>query len=165
MEYPNAELIHSVDPVKICEGVATSGVISNYDFFIGRMQEQALAINVKDYGIVFIVGCGHQTIPKLIKRFHTCFDEPFYGLIGGLHLCCSNSRNMGFIKYLGTGRPPWSPVNEDIIKGYIKELQLSGLKMIGLSAHDSCDSTLVLFKNAFAKRYVDIKAGLPIVLQ
>jgi 7,8-dihydropterin-6-yl-methyl-4-(beta-D-ribofuranosyl)aminobenzene 5'-phosphate synthase len=126
------------------------------------MQEQALAINVKDKGIVFIVGCGHQTIPKLIKRLHSCFDEPLYGLIGGLHLSCSSSRNMGFIKYVGSGRPPWSPIDKDIIKGYIKELQLTGVKVIGLSAHDSCDSTLAIFKNAFDKRYVEIRAGQPI---
>jgi hypothetical protein len=34
--------------------------------------------------------------------------------------------------------------------------------MIGLSGHDSCDSTLFLFKSAFGKRYKDVIAGKPI---
>jgi 7,8-dihydropterin-6-yl-methyl-4-(beta-D-ribofuranosyl)aminobenzene 5'-phosphate synthase len=165
MDYPGGDIIHSVEPTKICEGVATTGVITNYDFFIGKLGEQALAINVKDHGIVLISGCGHQTVQKLIKRSNSCFDIPVYGLIGGLHLVCSNTRKLGMLSYVGSGRPPWAPVNKEVIEEYINEFDQDGIEIIGLSAHDSCDSTLVFFKRIFGERYHDIIAGKTIEIK
>lgn len=165
MDYPGGKLIHSEEPAKICDGVATTGVITNYDFFIGKLHEQALAINVKDHGIVLISGCGHQTVQKLIKRSNNCFDLPIYGLIGGLHLVCSNSRNLGMLSYVGSGRPPWAPTNKKIIEENINELNQGGIDLIGLSSHDSCDSTLILFKRIFGARYQDVIAGKTIEIK
>jgi len=53
--------------------------------YIGRIDEQALAINVEGKGIVLVVGCGHQTLDKLLTRTAQLFGEPIYGVIGGLH--------------------------------------------------------------------------------
>lgn len=52
---------------------------------MGFTEEQSIAINVKNKGIVLIVGCGHHTIPKLIQKAEVLFNEPIYGIIGGLH--------------------------------------------------------------------------------
>jgi 7,8-dihydropterin-6-yl-methyl-4-(beta-D-ribofuranosyl)aminobenzene 5'-phosphate synthase len=164
MSYPGNEPIYSKKPIKISHAIATTGVISNYDFFIGEMQEQALAINVKDLGIVVVTGCGHQTIDKIHERIMTLFNEPLYGLIGGLHLVCSNTRNLGRLKYVGSGRPPWDPMSIEHIQEYIDLLKHNQIEIIGLSGHDSCDSTINEFRKAFGKNYKDIKVGEPIVL-
>lgn len=89
MTYPGLYPIYTENPTIISKGVATIGAISNYLFrtmdHMGRVPEQALAVNVDGKGIVLIVGCGHQTLPKIVERTEALFEEPIYGLIGGLH--------------------------------------------------------------------------------
>ena len=63
------------------------------------------------------------------------------------------------LSYVGSGRPPWEPMNKEIIEEYINELDQDGIEIIGLSAHDSYDSTLILFKRTFGERYHDVIAG------
>ncbi len=53
--------------------------------FLGRIDEQALAVNVEGKGIVLVVGCGHQTVPRMLHRASQLFDEPIHGIVGGLH--------------------------------------------------------------------------------
>jgi len=35
---------------------------------------------------VLITGCGHSTIQRIVERAEMLFDEPIYGIVGGLHL-------------------------------------------------------------------------------
>ena len=67
LEYPGVEPVHTPNPTVIAHGVATTGTIPR-QLVMGRIDEQALAIHVKDKGLVLIVGCGHQTLPKIIER-------------------------------------------------------------------------------------------------
>jgi metal-dependent hydrolase (beta-lactamase superfamily II) len=50
------------------------------------------------------------------------------------------------------------------IQEYIDLLKHNQIEIIGLSGHDSCDSTINEFRKAFGKNYKDIKVGEPIVL-
>ena len=79
MRYPGLDSVYSEDPMVISTGAALTGIIPNQLFFMGWIQEQALAINVKDKGIILIVGCGHQIVPKLIERCKAIFNDPIYG--------------------------------------------------------------------------------------
>lgn len=85
MIYPGLSPICAENPTVISEGVTTIGVISNQLFFLGYTPEQTLAVNVEGKGIILIVGCGHQTLLKILDRAEALFDEPIYGIIGGLH--------------------------------------------------------------------------------
>jgi 7,8-dihydropterin-6-yl-methyl-4-(beta-D-ribofuranosyl)aminobenzene 5'-phosphate synthase len=110
MIYPGLSPVHARDPIVIGEGVASTGTIANSMYLRGFTEEHSLAVNVDGRGVVLIVGCGHHTVPKLIERARALFDEPIYGIFGGLHYpVMGGPREVyGYAlhKYSGTGRPP-----------------------------------------------------------
>jgi len=164
MNYPGLQPIHAPKPLKICEGVGTTGVIPAPLFF-SDIGEQALLVNVKDKGIVAICGCGHQTMEKLVKRAELLFDEPIYGILGGFHLPISTGRNIGVIyQYVVTGHLPWDPLTREDIEDHVRLLKKTGVKIVGISAHDSCDESIAIFREAFRDDYRDIIVGRKIYL-
>ena len=164
MTYPGLQPIHTTKPVKICEGVGTTGVIPGPLFF-SDIGEQALLVNVKDKGIIAISGCGHQTMEKLVQRTELLFDEPIYGILGGFHLPISTGRNIGVIyQYLVTGHLPWDPLSREDIEDHVKMLNKTGVKIVGISAHDSCDESIAIFRKAYKDNYMDIIVGRKISL-
>ncbi len=163
MTYPGLNPVCASEPTVMARGIATIGVIANYDFLAGWMLEQALAINVKGRGIVLIVGCGHQTLPKILSRASDLLSEPLYGIIGGLHYPVTDSRvKIAGIKgqrFVGTGRLPWKPITMDEVQGNIALLRSRNPKIVAVSAHDSCDATIKAFGDAFRDVYRQIKVG------
>lgn len=169
MSYPGLKPICAVDPIIISEGVATTGVISSHMFFLGLTPEQALAVNLDNRGIVLIVGCGHQSLSRLLERAESLSDEPIYGLIGGLHYPVTDSRivTMSGIKlqmYIGTGKVPWKPLTIEEVQNNIALLKKHNPGVVGLSPHDSCDASLGAFRQAFPGIYKEIKVGEKIVI-
>jgi len=127
---PRIKPIHSKNPTIIGKGVATIGTISNGMFFIGKKgleHEQALAVNVEGKGIVLIVGCGHQTLPKILARTEMLFDAPLYGIIGGLHYPVEGGpisiMGMSPYKHSGTGKVPWRHISREEVKENIELLK------------------------------------------
>jgi 7,8-dihydropterin-6-yl-methyl-4-(beta-D-ribofuranosyl)aminobenzene 5'-phosphate synthase len=168
MNYPGLEPVCSKEPTVISKGVATTGTISNQDFFMGRISEQALAINVEGKGIVLIVGCGHQTLPKILDRAKTLFKEPVYGILGGLHYPVTDSRikimGIKMQKLFGTCRLPWEPITMELVHENIVILKKQLPGIVGLSAHDSCDASIKAFREAFPDVYKDIRVGVMITI-
>jgi 7,8-dihydropterin-6-yl-methyl-4-(beta-D-ribofuranosyl)aminobenzene 5'-phosphate synthase len=171
MTYPGLKPKHSKRPTVIAKGVATIGTISNPILLpegVSLVQEQALAINLEGKGIVLIVGCGHQTLPKILKRTESLFKEPIYGLLGGLHLPFAGGpfeiMGMSPHKYFGTGKLPWQPITMDEVQGNIELLKERGPKVVGLSPHDSSEASIEAFRIAFPKAYRNIKVGESIIL-
>ena len=164
MKYPGLQLIHTPQPTKISKGVATIGVIT-CPLFNGIIQEQALAINLENKGIVIVSGCGHQTIEKILQRTERLFDEPIYGLLGGFHLPISVGRNITKVyQYFITNRLPWVPLTATEVSHTIALLKQKGVKVVGLSGHDSCDSSIAIFREAFRDSYIEIVVGDKITL-
>ncbi len=108
---PTANSIVVEQPRVIAPGVATMGPIPRQLFFFGWTPEQSLAVNVEGKGIVLIIGCGHPTIQRIIARAEMLFDEPIYGIVGGLHYPVTASREAIFglpaQQFLGTGKWPF----------------------------------------------------------
>jgi 7,8-dihydropterin-6-yl-methyl-4-(beta-D-ribofuranosyl)aminobenzene 5'-phosphate synthase len=164
MTYPGLDPVCSRQPVKIAKGVATIGLI-DCPLFFGHIVEQAIAVNVENKGIVLISGCGHQTIPKLIQRASRLFREPLYGMLGGFHLPLTVGRNIPpYLRYYITGRLPWKPLTGEDIVDLATLIKENGVRIVGISAHDSCDSTLTVFRKAFGKSYKDIAVGKKIAV-
>lgn len=167
MSYPGLKPVYAEKPTVIAQGVATIGIISNQDFFAGRIQEQAVAVNVSGRGVVLIVGCGHQTLPRIIERTEALFEEPIYGIIGGLHYPVTDSRIkvMGIAgqKYLGTCRFPWRPITMAVVQENIAFLKGRNPGIVAISAHDSCDASIARFREAFQGAFREIKVGQRIV--
>lgn len=163
MTYPGLKPIQTERPTKIAEGVATTGIIVTQLFFLGSEPEQALAINVEGKGIVLIIGCGHQTITKLFQRVDQLFDEPLFGIVGGMHYAATDSRGkvagIGIQRYVGTGKLPWQPITMEYVHNDIELISKRSPKIIRLSAHDSCDASLNAFRDAFPSIFQTIKVG------
>jgi metal-dependent hydrolase (beta-lactamase superfamily II) len=167
MTYPGLAPVHAKDPTVIAEGVATTGTIPR-QLFIGWVEEQALAINVADCGLVLIVGCGHQTVPKLIERTRAVFSERIHGLVGGLHYPVPKGRGvvlgLPIQKLIASGDGPFSPLEQDEISANIEMLRSLDLGLVGLSGHDSDDEVIQQFREAFGPAHRDVRVGEPIVV-
>lgn len=164
MTYPGLNPIYTPLPTKIAEGVATIGVIHNPVFF-ADIGEQALAINIENKGVVIISGCGHQSIEKIVQRTELLFDESIYGVLGGFHYPMEETRNITWIyKYFLGGKLPWERLTVDEIRANCKLLKARKIKLVGLSAHDSSDGSIEIFRQEFPDAFVDIKVGQKILL-
>ncbi len=168
MTYPELEPICSIKPIRVAQGIATTGIIANQLFFLGRIEEQALAVNVSGKGIVLIAGCGHQTLSRILDRAEALFDQPIYGLVGGLHYAVTGSRGswkgIEVHRYFGTGRMPWKPYTLENLRYNIDILKARNPQLVGLSPHDSCDGAIAEFREAFGDsyRYVEVSKKISI---
>lgn len=165
---PGPEVKIIKEPYLIDKGIASIGVIPRYLFLLGLTLEQSLAINVAGKGIVLIIGCGHQGVEKIIERTKLLFDEPIYAIVGGLHFPVKGGRmNIGpfnMQQIVATDEPPWRGVNQKRVQETLTAIKDTGAKVIALSAHDSSDWSLELFKNTFQGNYVPLKAGKEIII-
>ena len=164
MTYPGLNPVYTPLPTKIAKGVATIGVIHNPIFFTD-IEEQALAINVENKGIIIITGCGHQSIEKILQRTYILFDEPIYGVLGGFHYPLEEGRNITWIyKYIVVGKLPWERLTVDDIRTNCELLKTRNIKLVGLSGHDCSDGSILIFKQEFPDAFVDIRVGEKISL-
>ncbi len=156
------------NPKKLKQGIASIGIIPRYLFLTGEIQEQSLAINVENKGIVLIIGCGHQTIERIIERAKALFKLPIYAIIGGLHFPVKNGRLMlgpfNLQNIFGSDQMPWLGINEVDVKNAVEAIQKTDPQFIALSPHDSSDWSINEFKTAFKEKYHDIKVGEALVL-
>lgn len=169
MTYPHLKPICAENPTIISKGIASIGAIPDQLFFLGWTPEQALACSVEGKGIVLIVGCGHQKLPKIIARTEALFKEPLYGIVGGLHYPVTGGRDtilgIPLEKYVGTGKVPWRPISMNEVFDNIQLLKTRKPQIVALSGHDSCDASLLAFREAFPNAYRDIRVGESIVIE
>ncbi|MGB5375700.1 MAG: MBL fold metallo-hydrolase [Polyangiales bacterium] len=167
MSYPGLEPIHSPDPVLIGQGVASTGTIPRQLVF-GWIDEQALVVHVEGRGAVLVVGCGHQTVSELLKRYDRVFDIPLYGVVGGLHFPVPNGRlkvlGLNGQRILASGKGMLAPMTMDDVKADLAELQKRGLGLIGVGGHDSSDEVITMFAQAFGNAYRQVRVGKRIVV-
>ena len=157
------EIYVSENPTEIMRGVYTIGNIPRHLFLMGRTLEQALAIKLEGKGIVLILGCGHQTIQKVIKRTKQLFDDNIYAVFGGLHMPLLKRDNISLLSVIqyvvGSDQPPWNGLSKKDVFEAIESLKAENIQLIGLSPHDSSEWSINEFKKAFGDKYVDIRVG------
>ena len=156
LQHPTAALRVVESPQIIARGVATIGPISRPLFLLGLTPEQSLAVNLAGKGIVLIVGCGHQGVRHIVERAEAIFDEPLYGLVGGLHYPITGLR---FQRIASADRPLWKLMTKDDVLDVIQYLKGKGLKRIALSAHDSCEWSLNAFQEAWGSDFGVVTVG------
>jgi 7,8-dihydropterin-6-yl-methyl-4-(beta-D-ribofuranosyl)aminobenzene 5'-phosphate synthase len=161
MDYPGNRPQVTSNPTVLAPGVATVGVIVS-QLFISRVDEQALAVNVEGKGIVLVVGCGHQTLPKLLVRAAELFKEPLYGIVGGLHYPVPRGRisqcgvDLQNLVVFGLTHKP----GRAQVQAHIHQLAQRNPQWVSVSAHDSSDETIKEFHHVFGARYHDLRVGV-----
>lgn len=156
------------DPTVLKNGIVSIGVIPRFLFLMGYTPENALAVNVAGKGIALIIGCGHQTIERIIERTQALFSEPIYAVIGGLHYPVNGGRIMlgpiNIQRIVGSDKPPWTGIRESDVESAIAAIKKVSPKIVALSPHDSSDWSIDRFKQAFGDTYVELKVGEKITI-
>lgn len=160
MTYSGADVHVTPQPTVIAPGVATIGAI-RAQIYVGRIDEQALAIRVEGKGVVLVVGCGHQSLSRILTRTAYLFDDPIYGVVGGLHypLPRGRLRTLGLdLQNLLVYGPLRGPSLTDLRRD-IGFLAAERPGWVSLSAHDSSDEAIDEFRAEFGARYHDLRVG------
>ncbi|VVS93278.1 MBL fold metallo-hydrolase [Desulfoluna spongiiphila] len=156
------------EPREIAPGVWSLGPMGRSLFFMGYIEEQALAVHVKGKGMALIIGCGHPTIEGLLERCAALFPHPVFAVIGGLHFPIHEGRikvgPVNIQKLVGSDRMPWNGLTEADVQKGIEAIKTTGATAVGLSPHDSCDWSLDRFRDAFGEAYTEVQVGRPITL-
>jgi len=74
------KVIEVKDTTLISEGIAIVGEL------YGPPYEQALAINVKNLGLIVLMGCSHPGVNKIVSKAEEDLSQNPYAVIGGFHL-------------------------------------------------------------------------------
>jgi 7,8-dihydropterin-6-yl-methyl-4-(beta-D-ribofuranosyl)aminobenzene 5'-phosphate synthase len=165
MSHSSAQVRIVGEPCKLAEGVASGGPLMRAIWLSGAVFEHTMLVNVAGKGLVMIVGCGHPSLARMIERARAVTGVPLYGVIGGLHFPVTGSRvGKGRQNIIGNGKLPWQRITRDEAREAATLLAGLDLGLVALSAHDSCDWTLSVFKEALGDRYHTVKAGEEIVV-
>jgi len=166
MNHDRAEVVPTTGPRVIAEGVAVLPPLPAMMFWLGPLAEQALVVNVRDFGLVLISGCGHPRIERMLAATERILDVPIKAVIGGLHLPVHPFGTPLLLQAtLGNPNWPWQPVGERDVATAIQELTARGPRIIGLSGHDSTPWTYDAFAAAFGTRYRTLRVGDEVVIR
>jgi 7,8-dihydropterin-6-yl-methyl-4-(beta-D-ribofuranosyl)aminobenzene 5'-phosphate synthase len=111
-----------------------------------------------------IIGKGVSSTGTIANSIaETLFNEPIYGIIGGLHYPVRGGPfelyGYAMHKYAGTGKPPWEHISIQELQANIELLRQRNLKVIALSPHDSSSLSIQTFKETFPEAYIELKVG------
>ena len=161
MTYPGLKVAVADAPRAWLPGLASTGPIPRR-LMLGRIEEQALVIHVEGRGLVAIVGCGHQTVPKLLAHIQETFDEPLIGLVGDVHYPVPQGRlfiaGIDAQRWLASGNGPFAPIEA---KQAGDEIDLLGdrLEFLALGSHDTSDEALDLAAARLGNRFERVVSG------
>ncbi len=167
LKYPGITVEHFTEAGYFAPGLATTGPIAR-QLFAGHIDEQALVINVEGLGLVVIVGCGHQTVEKLLLRIEESFDEPLYGIIGDLHYPVPEGRlfiaGIDAQRRFASGDGPFDPLTIEEVRRDMQLLEDQGLGLIALGGHDTSDQVLREFETNFDGIFRKVRVGEQITI-
>ncbi|MCP5043395.1 MAG: MBL fold metallo-hydrolase [bacterium] len=161
MTYPGAEVSHVTQPLSFGKAVASTGPIPRR-LFMGHIDEQALVINLAGKGLVVVVGCGHQTLPKLLSRLEEAFAEPVYAIIGDLHYPVPEGRvqiaGLDAQRRFASGDGFFEPLSQQVVDNELRILE-QRLGFLALGGHDTSDEVLAALEKTLEERFQRAKVG------
>jgi len=156
-----AEVVET--PRLLTGGIASTGSLARRLFFLGWTEEQALVIRLKGKGLVVFTGCGHPTLPVILRMVRKMTSEPIYAIGGGLHYPIAGGRmslpGIDAQTIMGTGLPPWRRITEKDLDAVIETIHAEKPKRLYLSAHDTCDHALERLAHETGAEAVVLEAG------
>jgi len=160
MSHDKAEVVLTTAPRIIATGIAVLPPLPRMMFWLGRVAEQALVVNVRGFGLVLVSGCGHPGIERMLAVSERVLDLPIRAVYGGLHLPVHALRTPLLLQStLGNPNPPWRPIGERDVASAIAEITARGPALVALSSHDSTPWTYGAFAQAFGDRYRTLQVG------
>jgi 7,8-dihydropterin-6-yl-methyl-4-(beta-D-ribofuranosyl)aminobenzene 5'-phosphate synthase len=163
--YPSANVQVVREPRRLVDSVASIGPIAR-NLAVGWIEEQALAIHVEGKGIVLVVGCGHQTVDRILQRSRQVLDQPIWGIVGDLHFPVPHGHleiaGLDVQRRLASGAGPLSPITMEDVREDVGRLRDLSLGVIALGGHDTHDEVLDLVASTFGPNYRPVRVGEPI---
>jgi metal-dependent hydrolase (beta-lactamase superfamily II) len=172
MSYPGLFAVYADKPMQLGEGLGSTGIGTTgtmpRQLALGWIDEQAMVVNVAGLGGVIIVGCGHQKLSNLLKRYDEAFREPLYGIVGGLHFPVPEGRikfgPLDVQRHLASGSAVLNPISMEQVEEEIAMLKKRNLGLIAVSAHDSSDQVIELIRREFGEAHRYVRIGEEIVI-
>lgn len=163
MHHDRADVVPTTGPAVIAAGVALLPPLSAAMFLLGPISEQALVINVRDFGLVVVTGCGHPPIERILALAEKTVGVPIRAVVGGLHLPV-HAWGTPLVPQAVLGNPhwPWQPISERDAAAVIEGLRARGPRVVALSGHDSTPWAFDAFQRAFGDRYRTLRVGEPL---
>ena len=166
MTYPGKSVKFAPGPQQWLPATASTGPISRR-LLLGHIDEQALLINVEGRGLVAVVGCGHQTVPKLLTHLHENFAAPLIGLVGDVHYPEPSGRLVVYgidaQRRLASGDGRWQPIDRATIERELDQMAAQ-LQVVALGSHDTSDEALALASDRLGDRFEPVIVGRPICI-
>jgi metal-dependent hydrolase (beta-lactamase superfamily II) len=166
MTYPGIDVQHVDGPRALSNGIASTGPIPRR-LFIGRIDEQALVVNLAGKGLVVIVGCGHQTLSKLLRRLEDAFEEPLYAIVGDLHYPIPEGHlriaGIDAQRRFASGDGFFKPFSEQDLDRELRTLDES-VSFLALGGHDTHDDVLDALEQRMGERFQKAEVGTLISL-
>lgn len=160
LHHERAEVQLTTGPRVIAPGFAVLPPLPRVLFWGGLLLEQALVVNVRDFGLVLISGCGHPGIERMLAATERVLDVPIRAVVGGLHLPVHPRDATAIMQAVGaTPHWPWRIIGEQDAYGAIDALRDRGPRMIALSSHDSTPWTYEAMGRAFGEGYRTLRVG------
>jgi 7,8-dihydropterin-6-yl-methyl-4-(beta-D-ribofuranosyl)aminobenzene 5'-phosphate synthase len=160
MRHERARTLVTTEPRVIAPGMAVLPPLPRMLFWAGPVMEQALVINVRDFGLVLVSGCGHPGIERMLAASERVLDVPIKAVVGGLHLPV-HALGTPLIPQAVFGSPhwPWKPIGEQDVHDAIEALRERGPRIVALSGHDSTPWTYEAMERAFGDGYRTLRVG------
>lgn len=166
MTYPEVNVEFAEHAQAWLPATASTGPISRR-LMLGHIDEQALLIHVAGRGLVALVGCGHQTVPKLLTHVRENFAPNLIGLVGDLHYPVPEGRlfiaGVDAQRRLASGDGPWHPIEQPQVETELDQLA-SQLEVLALGAHDTSDEALALAEARMGPRFERVVIGKAICI-
>lgn len=130
MEKQGAKAFSLHGPVKICDGVYSTGELGT------APGEQALVIRTAR-GLVIVTGCAHPGIERVVRKARERFGGEVLLVLGGFHL---------------TGK------SKTEIEAVITGLKKLGVRYVA-PCHCTGDAARMLFMQAYSEGFIDVGVG------
>lgn len=130
------------DVINVKHTIAVSEGIMIIGELYGPPYEQALAINIKDLGLVIFVGCSHPRVDKIVHKIVVESGNVPYLVLGGFHMASTP---------------------EERIKKVISNLIEDGIDYIA-PIHCSGDNFRNIMNKDFHDKYLELHVGSKILI-
>ena len=160
LHHERAEVQLTTGPRVIAPGIAVLPPIPRVLFWGGQLMEQALVVNVRDFGLVLVSGCDHPGIERMLAATEHVLDVPIKAVVGGLHLPVHPRDATAIMQAVAaTPHMPWRIIGEQDAYSAIEALRERGPRIVALSSHDSTPWTYEAMERVFGDGYRTLRVG------